>query len=55
MAAEFLIPEPEGTAPRVLAISVNNLRGLYLGEPGPYQGFFVRRPKGRIGDSIWIC
>jgi hypothetical protein len=45
---------PTGPAPRVLAVSANNLQGLYLGEPGPYHRFLSRVPRARIGDSIWV-
>ncbi|HKI37713.1 MAG TPA: phospholipid carrier-dependent glycosyltransferase [Gemmataceae bacterium] len=52
-------PEPaespsDGTAPSVLAVSVNSLQGLYLGEPGPYRPFALRVPKATVGASILI-
>jgi len=39
---------------QVLAISVTNLQGAYLGEPGPYKSFYDREPLAKIGYSIWI-
>jgi hypothetical protein len=45
---------PDGAAPRVLAVSVNNLYGLYLGEPGPYRPFAARVPRATIGFSIHV-
>ena len=40
---------------KVLAISVTNLQGAYLGEPGPYAFFYRHRtPSSKIGYSIWI-
>ncbi len=40
--------------PQLLAISANNLYGLYLGEPGPYAPFARRQPRAKIGYSIWV-
>ncbi len=46
---------PRDAQRRVLAISVTNLQGAYLGEPGPYAFFYhQRRPLTKIGYSIWI-
>jgi hypothetical protein len=53
-------PHPIQTMPRdagrqVLAISVTNLQGAYLLEPGPYSRFYKERsPLAKIGYSIWI-
>src|SRR5262249_12272530 len=53
-------PRPVRHVPRdeprkVLAISVTNLQGAYLGEPGPYEFFYRHRtPLAKIGHSIWI-
>jgi hypothetical protein len=42
-------------ARQLLAISVTNLQGAYLGEPGPYEFFYRHRtPLAKIGYSIWI-
>ena len=46
---------PRDARRRVLAISVTNLQGAYLGEPGPYAFFYHQRtPLTKIGYSIWI-
>jgi len=51
---------PVGGMPReeprkLLAVSVTNLQGAYLGEPGPYAFFYRERsPLAKIGYSIWI-
>src|SRR5262249_48635914 len=46
---------PRDAARKVLAISVTNLQGAYLLEPGPYQFFYRERtPLAKIGYSIWI-
>jgi hypothetical protein len=53
-------PRPIARLPRdaprkLLAISVTNLQGAYLGEPGPYAFFYRERsPLTKIGYSIWI-
>ena len=40
---------------KVLAVSVTNLQGAYLGEPGPYEFFYHHRtPLAKIGYSIWV-
>jgi hypothetical protein len=41
-------------ARQVLAVSVTNLQGAYLLQPGPYRPFYARPPKAKIGYSIWI-
>jgi hypothetical protein len=42
-------------ARQVLAVSVTNLQGAYLGEPGPYRLFYKERtPIAKIGYSIWV-
>jgi hypothetical protein len=39
----------------VLAVSVTNLQGVYLGEPGPYHFFYQKRvPVAKVGHSIWV-
>jgi hypothetical protein len=46
---------PRDAGRQVVAISVTNLQGAYLGEPGPYRGFYKERtPRAKIGYSIWI-
>jgi predicted membrane-bound dolichyl-phosphate-mannose-protein mannosyltransferase len=45
---------PRDSPRQVLAISVTNLQGAYLGEPGPYRPFYDRPPLAKIGYSIWI-
>jgi hypothetical protein len=45
---------PNDAARKVLAVSVTNLQGAYLGEPGPYRYFYERTPVTKIGYSIWI-
>ncbi len=46
---------PRDAPRKVLAVSVTNLQGAYLGEPGPYAFFYHERtPVAKIGYSIWI-
>jgi hypothetical protein len=45
---------PRESPRQVLAISVTNLQGAYLGEPGPYRPLYDRQPLAKIGYSIWI-
>ncbi len=46
---------PRDEPRKVLAVSVTNLQGAYLGEPGPYAFFYHKRaPVAKIGWSIWV-
>ncbi len=46
---------PRDEPRKMLAVSVTNLQGAYLGEPGPYAFFYHKRsPVAKIGWSIWI-
>jgi hypothetical protein len=45
---------PRDAGRQVLAVSLTNLQGVYLGEPGPYRFFYEKSPRAKIGYSIWI-
>jgi hypothetical protein len=45
---------PRDAARQVLAVSVTNLQGVYLDGPGPYQPFYEKPPRAKIGYSIWV-